>query len=177
MDRTLEAFSAGDYLILQNEINELSYIVDCAHKKGMNIVLNPSPMNEKIQDLALEKVDWFILNELEASQITGVTGQDIGNRIAELLRRFPGAKIVMTLGSNGSCYADGERTLTQGIYPVTTVDTTAAGDTFTGFFMASVLQNKTIEEALDIAAKAAAITVSRPGAAPSIPKMEEVVSA
>lgn len=174
VDQTLEYFSSGDYLILQNEINELPYIVDRAHEKCMNIVLNPSPMNEKIQELALEKIDWFLLNELEASQITGVEASDTNRCIAELRERFPDARIVLTLGGDGSCYADREKIITQKIYPVRTVDTTAAGDTFTGFFLASILQKKMVEEALDIAARAAAIAVSRQGAAPSIPTMEEV---
>ncbi|RGY99611.1 ribokinase [Clostridium sp. AM58-1XD] len=174
VDRTLMDFAEGDYLILQNEINELPYIVDRAHEKGMIIVLNPSPMNEKVLELRLEKIDWFILNEIEAGQITGVRERDPDQLITALLEQFPGAKIVLTLGGDGSCYADQERRITQEIYPVDTVDTTAAGDTFTGFFMAEVLHGSSVENALDTAAKAAAIAVSRQGAAPSIPTMEEV---
>ena len=69
IDRTLEEFESGDYLILQNEINELNYIVEKAHQIGMQIVLNPSPMDEKITALPLEYIDYFLLNEIEANQI------------------------------------------------------------------------------------------------------------
>ena len=69
VDVVLECFGAGDFLVLQNEINKLSYLMEQAHKKGMKIVLNPSPMNEKIFTLPLETVDYFLLNEIEAGQI------------------------------------------------------------------------------------------------------------
>lgn len=174
VDQTFADFSKGDYLILQNEINELPYIVERAHELGMNIVLNPSPMNEKIRELNLEAVDWFILNEIEAGQLTGVEKTDGDGLISALLKRFPKARIVLTMGAVGSLYADEKKSAVQGIYPVRVVDTTAAGDTFTGYFMAGILRGRTAEEALDIAAKASAIAVSRPGAAPSIPTVGEV---
>lgn len=69
MDETLDQFSEGDFLVLQNEINELPYIMEQAHKKGLRIVLNPSPMDEKITELPLSFVDIFILNEVEACQV------------------------------------------------------------------------------------------------------------
>lgn len=176
VDQTFEDFSKGDYLILQNEINELPYIVKRAHELGMNIVLNPSPMNEKIQELDLEAIDWFILNEIEASQLTGVDKADAERLIFTLLKRFPKARIVLTMGVYGSRYGDAHGVANQEIYPVKAVDTTAAGDTFTGFFFAGIFQGKTVEEALDTAARASAIAVSRQGAAPSIPTLEEVKS-
>ena len=174
VDQTFADFSKGDYLILQNEINELPYIVERAHELGMNIVLNPSPMNEKIRELNLEAVDWFILNEIEAGQLTGVEKTDGDGLISALLKRFPKARIVLTMGAFGSRYADEKKSAVQGIYPVRDVDTTNGGDTFTGYFMAGILRGRTAEEALDIAAKASAIAVSRPGAAPSIPTVGEV---
>ncbi len=70
-DAVLEHFRKGDFLVLQNEINELAYIMERAHERGMKIVLNPSPMDEKIQGLPLGYVDYFMLNEIEASQILG----------------------------------------------------------------------------------------------------------
>lgn len=66
VDQTLKFFEAGDYLVLQNEISENAYIMEKAHAKGMKIVLNPSPMDEKIFELPLEYVDMFLLNEMEA---------------------------------------------------------------------------------------------------------------
>lgn len=177
MDETLAKFSAGDFLVLQNEINELAYIVEKAHEKGLKIVLNPSPMDEKVLEADLTLVDWFILNEIEAGQLTGSSSRDRDELIALLQAQFPQAKIVLTLGAQGSCYADAAQVITQGICPVKAVDTTAAGDTFTGYFLAGVVQGRSTKDALALAARASAIAVSRMGAAPSIPTMQEVLDA
>ena len=80
----------------------------------------------------------------------------------------------MTLGSEGAVYQDENQIYRQGIYKVKAIDTTAAGDTFTGYFIASILENMSVEEGLKLAAKASAIAVSRPGATASIPLREEV---
>lgn len=173
-DTVLESFEEGDYLVLQNEINELPYIMEKAHTKGMKVILNPSPMDEKIQALPLEQVDYFLLNEVEAGQILGTKETD-GEALAErLLERFPRAVIVLTLGSKGSIYADHERRISQKAYRVKAVDTTAAGDTFTGYFIAEMASGQEPEKAMDLAAKASAIAVTRAGAAPSIPLRGEV---
>lgn len=174
VDETMEEFSAGDYLVLQNEINELKYIVEKAHEKGMQIVLNPSPMNEKITELPLEYINYFLLNEIEAGQILGKQIDSPDAIIAELAEVFPKAKIVLTLGGDGSVYYDGVKKVSQHIYKVNTVDTTAAGDTFTGYFIAGEMKGQAIEVSMDMAAKAAAITVSRPGAGVAIPTLKEV---
>lgn len=177
VDEVLSHFDEGDYLVLQNEINEIPYIVEQAHEKGMRIVLNPSPMNEKIMKISLDYVDYFLLNEVEAGQILGrevKKGVDGKALAAELLARFPEAKIVLTLGGDGSVYADKEQQFCQPIYKVQTVDTTAAGDTFSGYFIAGVLRGKTVQQSMDMAARAASIAVSRLGAAPSIPTLDEV---
>ncbi len=91
-----------------------------------------------------------------------------------LKERFPKANILLTLGSEGSVFWDGEKLIRQGIYKVKAVDTTAAGDTFTGYFIGGLQAGKSPETALDEAAKASAIAVSRPGAAPSVPTRKEV---
>lgn len=174
VDETMAEFSEGDYLVLQNEINELKYIVEKAHEKGMQIVLNPSPMNEKITELPLEYINYFLLNEIEAGQILGRTVESPDEIIAALAEVFPHAKIVLTLGGDGSVYSDGTKKIAQHIYKVETVDTTAAGDTFTGYFIAGELKGQSTEISMDMAAKAAAITVSRPGAGVAIPTLKEV---
>lgn len=173
VDQVLEHFEAGDYLVLQNEVSQIRYMMEQAHKKEMKIVLNPSPMDEKIASYPLEYVDYFLLNEIEAGDICGESaeGEVLLGKLAE---RFPGAKIVLTLGGDGSLYREGDTTLKQGIFKVPVVDTTAAGDTFTGFFIGGLVLGQEPKEALLRAAKAAAIAVSRPGAAPSIPSKEEV---
>ena len=91
-----------------------------------------------------------------------------------LTKHFPNAQIVLTMGKEGAVYGYREENYYQPIYPVKTVDTTAAGDTFTGFFMGSIICGKTVKDALDTAARAASIAVGRNGASDSIPKLDEV---
>jgi ribokinase len=173
VDGVMDHFEKGDYLVLQNEISEIGYIMERAREKGMVLVFNPSPMDDKISSYPLEYVDYFLLNEIEAGDICGEQGSS-EELLQKLSDKFPASKIVLTLGGDGSLYRDGQRILTQGIYKVPVVDTTAAGDTFTGFLIGGLVQGLDAGEALDLAAKAAAIAVSRPGAAPSIPSREEV---
>ena len=173
-DSVIGSFAPGDYIVLQNEINELAYIMQKAHERGMKVILNPSPRDEKIKTLPLEYVDFFLLNEVEAGQILE-TEETEGEILADrLLERFPGAAIVLTLGSKGSIYADGKQKIRQKAYRVKAVDTTAAGDTFTGYFIAEMASGQTAERAMDLASRASAIAVTRAGAAPSIPLRKEV---
>jgi len=175
VDHALAHFEKGDYLVLQNEISNIGYVMEVAHKKGMIIVLNPSPMNKLIGTYPLEYVDFFILNEIEAQEICGETGT--GEELIEkIANRFPKAQIVLTLGVEGSIYKYKDKMLHQDIYKVKAVDTTAAGDTYTGYFIGSLMKGETVEKALMYASKASAISVTRHGAAPSIPTMEEVLS-
>lgn len=173
IDETLQHFEKGDFLILQNEINEISYIMDEAHKKEMKIVFNPSPMNKKVLTYPLHFVDYLFLNEVEGMEISGTTeGKD--KLIEKLGEMFPATKIILTLGEKGSLYKDNQCMLYQPIYKVKAVDTTAAGDTYTGFFIGSIINGEKIEKALDNASKASAIAVTRFGAGSSIPTKEEV---
>lgn len=170
-------FQEGDYILLQNEINRMPDVMERAHAAGMKIALNPSPMNHKIFELPLELVDIFLLNEIEAGQLLGIkdtqklSGEDMAQ---QLHQKYPKAEIVLTLGDAGSIYIDRKTFISQRKYDVKAVDTTAAGDTFTGYFLGSVLQGYSKQEAMDRAAKASAIAVTRCGAASSIPEMNEV---
>lgn len=174
VDEALDHFGTGDYIVLQNEISELAYIVRQAKNKGMTVVLNPSPMNENLTQEILNAADWMILNEIEAMQLTGCK-QDGEDELTEALRKkFPNSHFVLTLGMNGSCYIDKDTKVHQDIFPTKAVDTTAAGDTYMGYFIAGLLQGWDMQKCLRVAAKASSITVSRAGAAPSIPFMKEV---
>lgn len=168
----LSGFGPGDYLLLQNEINCLDEIVHLAKEKGMKVILNPSPMSDSLPAL-LPQVDWLILNEVEGADLTGTSDPDA--IVDALLARYPACRIVLTLGTQGSMYADGENRYFQPVIKVEAVDTTAAGDTFTGFFFQSVLSGRDIPYALRLAANASAIAVTRPGAGGSIPSLDEVL--
>ena len=175
IDEVLSHFTSDDILLLQNEVNELPYIVDKAFEKGMQIALNPSPFNEKLDAVDMQKIGIFLLNEVEGFQLTGQ--QEPEAILAELRQKFPLARIVLTLGKDGAIYADGEQQVFQPIFPVKAVDTTAAGDTFTGYFLAGLAEGLPMAEVLRRSAKASSIAVTRPGAVPSIPTRQEVLAA
>jgi len=172
VDEVLKNFETGDILLLQNEVNELPYIIDQAFAKGMTIVLNPSPMNEIIDECDLGKVSIFVLNETEGQQLTGQTTPT--TIVAAMEASFANAKIVLTLGKGGSIFHHGDEELYQAAFDVNTVDTTAAGDTFTGFLIAGILKKQPMRDVLVNASKAAALAVQKQGAAQSIPFMSEV---
>ena len=173
VDEVLSAFGKDDIILLQNEINELDYIVDRAYEKGMMIILNPSPYDDKLKACDMSKVSMFLVNEIEGYQITGERKPE--RILAAVKEKYPSAKIVLTLGGDGSVYQDETGIYHQGIFKVKAVDTTAAGDTFTGYFISSIIDGMSVKEGLEMAAKASAIAVSRPGATASIPIKQEVL--
>ena len=138
----------------------------------MIVVLNPSPFSPALIEAGLGKVDYILLNETEGKQLTGFNAPaDILNAIRTT---YPALKVVLTLGKDGCIYDDGTQRVAHGIFAVKAVDTTAAGDTFTGFFISAVSQGFSPDAAIRRASAASAIAVSRPGAAPSVPTEEEV---
>ncbi len=175
VDEVLAHFTGEDMLLLQNEVNMLPYIVDKAYEKGMKIVLNPSPFNEKLDAVDMSKISIFLLNEVEGFQISGEKEPE--KILTKMQEMFPQAKIMLTLGKDGAVYADGAERYYQPIFKVQAVDTTAAGDTFTGYFLAGYSEGMPIADVLRMSAKASSIAVTRAGAVPSIPTRAEVVSA
>lgn len=179
VNKALSAFGEGDFLVLQNEINNLPMIIDKARAIGMVIFLNPSPFDDRLDQVDFGKLDWLLVNEIEAEQFTGentpaAVWQNVHNR-------YPKLSLLLTQGSQGS-YAfrvnkAGLEKEFQHAYPVKAVDTTGAGDTYTGFFISSLLNNLPLTECMKRASMAAAISVMRSGAARSIPSAEEVEKA
>ena len=171
--RTLDAFGPDDILILQNEVSCLKQMVETGLEKKMRIVLNPSPFDASLMELPLNRLSWIFINEVEGRQLTGEEkAEDI---LAQIRCRYPDLKVVLTLGKNGSlCAVPGEQVIRQPIFPVKAADTTAAGDTFTGYFIAAYAQGRPLPECMRRASAASAISVSRIGASVSIPCAEEV---
>ena len=175
VDEVLSNFEKNDILLLQNEVNLLPYIIDRAYEKGMQIALNPSPFDDKLSACDLSKISIFLLNEIEGGQITGKTEpNDILDKLQEL---YPEARIVLTLGKDGAVYAHKNARYEQPIFKVQAVDTTAAGDTFTGYFLAGIMSGMAVPDILKMSAKASSIAVTRPGAVQSIPYRNEVEEA
>ena len=168
----ISGFGAGDMIVLQNEINCMNEILYLAHEVGLTIAINPAPMNDAISKEVLALADWIILNETEAEGLTGETQTDV--QLEALRKSFPDSAFVLTLGVHGSiCMKDG-RICRSGACKVEAVDTTAAGDTFVGFFLAEITSGKTPEEALLTATRASALAVTKRGAAQSVPTLEQV---
>ena len=174
IDETLADFSAGDIILMQNEINSMDYIIDQAYTKGMLVALIPCPIDDSLSSSDLSKVTYFIMNEVEAARISGTA--DVYEALEILRNKYPHSKIVITMGSDGSMFFDGEKIYRHGIYSVKAVDTTAAGDTFTGYFLNGLLEGMQPLEIMSMAAKASAIAVSLPGAADSIPTKDVVMA-
>lgn len=173
-DRVLEGFSATDVLLMQNEISSTGYIMEKAAARGMEIFFNPAPMTREVLEYPLDRVGWFIVNEIEGEMLSGATEpEDVAGALIE---KFPASRVVLTLGSRGVLYADSQRTLEVPAYRVQPVDTTAAGDTFIGYFIASLTGGADVKAALDTACRAAALCVTRPGAAGSIPDRAAVAA-
>ena len=174
IDQVLSRFDKGDYLLVQNEINCMPQLVEKAHQKGMKIVLNPSPVTKELLTIPISYIDTYILNEVEAEQITGRT--DPSEIFNFFLYENPNVKIILTLGEKGAHYADATTTFFVPAKKVNAVDTTAAGDTFTGYFMSAYFKGYEVQACLELATMASAITVSRHGAGESIPLYDEVFS-
>ena len=135
----------------------------------------PSPYNDRIAACDISCVDYLLLNETEGAVMTNTAAPD--DILNTLHLRYPRLNVVLTLGGDGSRFqsCDG-RSFTCGIYPVQVADTTAAGDTFTGYFLSEILRHGDAAQALCIASAAAGLAVSRKGAEPSIPLMDEVAA-
>ena len=174
--RVIGVCSRGDWLILQNEINHLPLIVRLAAEKGMHIVLNPSPYNSALQEVDFSVLDWLLVNEIEAEQITGEKEPD--KVWAGLHSRYSRLSLLITLGKQGSVayqVDDGAVTIhREKAVSVQAVDTTAAGDTYTGYFLAGLMEGMPLQACMNLAGRAAAVSVTRPGAAESIPWKKEL---
>lgn len=173
IDQVLSEFSAGDYLVLQNEINEIPYIIEQAKARGMRICLNPAPFTDDIKSWPLDQLDLLIVNELEGAALAGIEAS-YEEILEELARVYPGLHILLTLGKLGAWYAKDDTRHFQPIIDSPVVDTTAAGDTFFGYFLAAFSSGKSIEESMHLATYASSVTVSRAGAMDSIPVAAEL---
>lgn len=174
IDEALAGYGAGDVIVLQNEMTMLPQVIDAARARGMRVVLNPSPYDERIDACDLDAVWLLFVNEVEGLQITGEREPD--KIIDRLERLHPGANVVLTLGAEGSRARFGSQRVTQAAIAADARDTTAAGDTFTGFFLAEYLRGNDLARSMLVAATASSIAVTREGAVPSIPMLDEVLA-
>ena len=172
VDSTLASFEKDTLVLVQNETNLIDYIIQKAHQRGFLVALNAAPMDVKVLSYPLDLVDWLIINEVEGSQIT--ESKTTSEILPILAHRYIGMNVLLTLGKQGAqCLYQG-KVFSIASHDVKAVDTTAAGDTFTGYFLASVLDNLPMGKVLQQATAASALCVQRPGASDSIPLKFEV---
>jgi ribokinase len=173
VDEVLSHFDEDDMVVLQNETNMVGEIINKAAEKGMRVVFNAAPYTDAIKEYPLHKVSWLFVNEIEGASLSG---KEAFADIAHALRNaYPQTEIILTIGAQGCIYAG-----TEGFYNVPAqktlpMDTTAAGDTFIGYYLMGILKYNGVRSALEMANRAGAITVTRKGAAESIPTWEEVL--
>ena len=159
--QALSRAEAGDILLLQNEISAIPEIMREAAARRMRIFLNPAPMTGAVPDYPLESADTLIVNETEWEALKA-------HRLPEKLN------VLKTLGSRGAVYNDSIRVAAKRVEKV--VDTTAAGDTFIGYFIAELLRGRSVQAAMEMASSASAWCIQRPGAAVSIPGRSDLAS-
>lgn len=172
IDEVIGGFSEGDFLVCQNEISNMDYIIKKASQAKMRIALNPSPIDSGILSCDLSGIEFLVINEIEGGDFTGETDPELICK--RLIEKYPNIKIVLTIGKRGVIYCDAKSRYTHGIFDVKVVDTTAAGDTFLGYFVALTAMGRDTQTALRYASAASSLAVSKAGAVPSIPTIDEV---
>ena len=172
-DRLLAEHGDAALLLTQCETSCVDHMLQKAHAAGIRTALNPSPFTEAVKDMPFDAVDLLILNEFEGASLTGETEPEA---IAKALRAMTRGTVILTLGAGGAVYCDGETLIKAPAFQAEAVDTTGAGDTFTGYCLYALLNGAAPREALRAGAAASAIEVTRPGAAEAIPRREEVLA-
>jgi ribokinase len=170
--RIVANFGPDDYLLIQNEVNAVPQIIRSAKGQGLTTIFNPAPMHPQVLNYPLELIDLLVLNETEAQSLTGESEPE---KICKTLNyRYPNMAIVLTMGDKGAAYFSSQVRFHQSAEQVHVVDSTGAGDTFIGFFLAELIKTGDPRSALGYASRAAAICVTRHGAADSIPSWKEL---
>lgn len=172
IEHTLENFGSEGLVLLQNETNLVGTIITQAHERGLQVALNAAPITAAVLDYPLNLLDWLIINEVEGRQIAGC--DNIDEIIPRLSKKYPDLSILLTLGKKGSCCWHKGKLTTVNSFNVKALDTTAAGDTFIGYFLYGILNGQSTLDSLRNASAASALCIQRLGASDSIPTKQEV---
>lgn len=172
VERALSEATEKDWVLLQNETNCLSEIIHQAKAKGLQVAFNPAPMAESVKQLPLKQIDLLIVNEVECEMLTGKS--DLNDMISFFNTHHPKQAVLITLGKKGVTLLHTNECLSVDAFVVDAKDTTAAGDTFIGYFLSSYSNGDSAATSLQRACAASAISVTRSGAAQSIPNSDEV---
>ena len=168
----LDDVKSSDWVLTQNETSAIDEVLKQAKEKGLKVAFNPAPMTESVKQLPVECIDLLIVNEVEAQEISGHS--DLDSMAQYFSANWPKSEIIITLGKAGVCMLKNDRRIEVDAFVVDAVDTTAAGDTFIGFFLSAYSQHTDAKTALTRACAASALAVTQVGAAQSIPDEEQV---
>ena len=179
LNQAFKTAATGDWVLIQNECNELAEVFKIAAANELPLVFNPAPMSASVLELPLENAHCLILNEVEANFLAGAGvnggGSDVASLVRALIERFPKTIVALTMGAQGAMLIENREITSFASPTVNAVDTTGAGDTFVGYFLASLDAGRSLEDAANIACHAAAMSVTAEGATPSIPAQADVL--
>ena len=172
IDKTLDAFGSEGLVLMQNETNLVGEILQKAHDRGLLTAFNAAPMEDKVKGYPLDCLDYLFVNEIEGAALAGSENPE--EILSVLTLHYPNLSVILTLGESGACFAKGELRIFVPACRVPVRDTTAAGDTFTGFFLSGILSGQDPAGALRLATAASALCIQKAGAADSVPSLAEV---
>ncbi|MGL5312222.1 MAG: ribokinase [Peptostreptococcaceae bacterium] len=177
IDSNIDAINNSDIVVVQLEtpLDTIKYALQKAKEAGKYTILNPAPA-VVLEDTIIENVDLLTPNETELEILSGVeinNEEDI-NRAAQILIEKGVRELIVTLGSKGSLYINREKSMFKKAYKVDAVDTTAAGDSYTGALSVAFANGKDVVEAMDFASKVGALSVMKEGAQSSLPTLKDV---
>ncbi len=170
-----EWFEGIDYVVMQNEIKEetVNKVLEVAKNLGKTTFYNPAPARE-IEEKYISLIDYLVVNETEFEEISGIAYVD-DSSLERAMKKLKVKNILLTLGSKGSKFYDGNNIIFRPAEVVKAVDTTAAGDSFIGGFICYLAQDKPVEECMEFATKVASFTVQRQGAQSALPFLSDIV--
>lgn len=173
IDQALLNSEPDDIVLVQNQINDVPRIIEQAKNHRKKVIFNLAPASQNMAYYPLEYVDVFVMNQYQGNLLTQQEKPDA--ILAALQRRYPQASFVLTMGQEGVKFVDNHHRFTIPAERVPAIDTNAGGDTFVGYFLARWHLGDSIENSLELACRAAALCITRKGAATSIPYLSELV--
>lgn len=177
IDKNIDAIKNSDIVVVQLEtpLETIKYALKSAKELGKYTILNPAPA-VKLEDSIIANVDLLTPNETELEILSGVSinCEDDILKAAQTMIEKGVKELIVTLGSKGSLYINKEISMFKKSYKVDAVDTTAAGDSYTGALSVAFSKGENIEIAMDFASRVGALCVTKEGAQSSLPTLEEV---
>jgi len=172
IEQVAATLGPGDWVLVQNEVNDVDRILSIAGARGAAVAFNPAPVTAAVAEYPLDGLHTLLLNEVEATAM--MQCREPEEAVERLLARHRRIRVVLTLGAKGALYADANGRIAQEAFAVAAVDTTGAGDTFIGFYLSAIAGGADPAEALRLGCRAASLCVGRKGAAASIPTLDRV---